>query len=111
MADIPGDRYVDGQEGTDFAEDRAYLENAIRKQSATASDIADLLASSYERQFFEMFLRNKRINKEYVNLRCGDMDSIQNVLSQQLDQFLARKSEVANHSAIAVLPKKIAQYD
>jgi hypothetical protein len=58
----------------DFAEDRAYLVEAMRKLSTDASNVADLLSSSFERQFFELSLRNRHVNNEYFELRLENVE-------------------------------------
>jgi hypothetical protein len=70
IANIPGINNDNGPEALDLSEDRAYLEDSIRRLSfGDDSSIADLLTDSFERQFFELSLRNKRVNTEYVKLR------------------------------------------
>ncbi|KAG8627928.1 hypothetical protein KVT40_003801 [Elsinoe batatas] len=69
IADIPGWVNDGVDQGESFHDDRAYLENAIAvhgRQSPHADALRRLLETSHERQFFELSLRNKRINKEYV---------------------------------------------
>lgn len=70
IANIPGINNDNIPEASDLSEDRAYLENSIRRLSfGNGSSVADLLADSFERQFFELSLRNKKVNIEYVKLR------------------------------------------
>lgn len=107
----------------DFAPDRAYLEAAIRKLSSSSSSsssssperdsanhIADLLASSFERQFFEMALRNRRINDEYVRLRLlgeknGEVDK--KALRDELEEFLVRNGDLRGHVAVVELERRL----
>lgn len=49
MADILSINLDDVPEGMEFADDRAYLEGAIREISTDAGWLADLLASSSQR--------------------------------------------------------------
>jgi hypothetical protein len=72
IANIPGINNDNVPEALDLSEDRAYLEDSIRRVSfENGSSVADLLADSFERQFFELSLRNKKVNTEYVKLRGG----------------------------------------
>jgi len=80
-----------------FPDDRLYLENAVRKLSADDSIVADLLASSQDRQFLEMSLRNKRINEEYIKSYHNMVDLHYDCqeLRAQLDDFLSANVELA----------------
>lgn len=114
IANIPG-FYTGVPENMDFAPDRAYLEAAIRKLSSSserdsANHIADLLASSFERQFFEMALRNRRINDEYVRLRLlgeknGEVDK--RALRDELEEFLVRNGDLRGHVAVVELERRL----
>lgn len=123
IANIPG-FYTGVPETMDFAPDRAYLEAAIRKLSSSSSyssssssserdsanHIADLLASSFERQFFEMGLRNRRINDEYVRLRLlgeknGEVDK--KALRDELEEFLVRNGDLRGHVAVVELERRL----
>lgn len=114
IANIPG-FYTGVPETMDFAPDRAYLEAAIRKLSSSperdsANHIADLLASSFERQFFEMALRNRRINDEYVRLRLlgeknGEVDK--KALRDELEEFLVRNGDLRGHVAVVELERRL----
>lgn len=122
IANIPG-FYTGVPETMDFAPDRAYLEAAIRKLSSSSSSsspssserdsanhIADLLASSFERQFFEMALRNRRINDEYVRLRLlgeknGEVDK--KALRDELEEFLVRNGDLRGHVAVVELERRL----
>lgn len=114
IANIPG-FYTGVPEIMDFAPDRAYLEAAIRKLSSSserdsANHIADLLASSFERQFFEMALRNRRINEEYVKLRLlgeknGEVDT--KALRDELEEFLVRNGDLRGHVAVVELERRL----
>ncbi|KAK3045707.1 hypothetical protein LTR09_012741 [Extremus antarcticus] len=99
IADVPGLLHDNIPEGMTFADDRVYLEGAIRQQSADASHIADLLANSHERQFFELSLRNKRINKEYIRLRLGAEEFDRVAARKQFDDFLMKNTWMENHYA------------
>lgn len=114
IANIPG-FYTGVPETMDFAPDRAYLEAAIRMLSSSserdsANHIADLLASSFERQFFEMALRNRRINEEYVRLRLlgeknGEVDK--KALRDELEEFLVRNGDLRGHVAVVELERRL----
>jgi hypothetical protein len=70
IANIPGINNDGVPEALDLSEDRAYLEDSMRRLSfGNDSSVAELLADSFERQFFELSLKNKKVNTEYVRLR------------------------------------------
>ncbi|KAF2211848.1 hypothetical protein CERZMDRAFT_85234 [Cercospora zeae-maydis SCOH1-5] len=76
IADIPGWCNDNVPPDMTFEDDRTYLEGAIRKlatESASYRMLPNLLGTSRERQFFELSLRNKRINEQYVKLRLGSV--------------------------------------
>lgn len=108
IAGIPGFRNDDVPEDKDFADDRAYLVDAIRKLCVGAGRFADLLDSSWERQFFELSLRNKRINEEYIRLRLGGADFDTGALGDQLDEFVSANREMGNDSAIIELRRQLS---
>ncbi|KAE9377630.1 hypothetical protein N431DRAFT_541317 [Stipitochalara longipes BDJ] len=67
IADIPGWLNDDVPKEMTFEEDRAYLEHVIGKLDASSENpgrIEHLLRTSFERQFLEMSLRNRKINDE-----------------------------------------------
>lgn len=93
IADIPGWRNDGVIEGMTFEEDREYLEGAMRdiaarSDSPIAQQVVTLLATSFERQFFELSLRNKVINEEYVRQRLKNRKFDDNVVLRQLEDFL-----------------------
>jgi hypothetical protein len=99
MAEISWFR-TSAPDGMSFAADRLYLKSAIRKRSTEASRIADLLASSLERKFIEMALRNRRISRGYIALRSEAMKYNKGTLSAQLDELLLKNKRKENHPAI-----------
>lgn len=110
IAEVPG--WSDGPvpAGTSFAEDRHYLEAAIRRQVPhwEAEIFKLLLADSYSRQYFEMSLRNKRVNEEYTreevlrsNLRPED-------LLDQLEQSLRVNEDLRGTPKIQELRKRLS---
>lgn len=99
MANIPGFHSDDALACMDFAHDRLYLERAIGKFPTHGERFADLLARSSERQFFEMSLRNKHINAEYIRLKRGDaVDDV--VIKEQLDKFLSENADMVQNSVL-----------
>jgi len=111
MADIPGYRLGDVPEGMEFADDRGYLESAMRKVSPDAGDVADLLATSFERQFLELSLRNKKINEQYVRLRLGDAEIDKAALNAHLDQFLLTNMGMEAHPTILDMREQLAVHE
>jgi hypothetical protein len=93
IADIPGWLNDDVPEEMTFEEDRAYLEHAIGKlddSSENPGRIEHLLRTSFERQFLEMSLRNRKINVEYVQ-RISKHDALldKDAALEQLEDFLS----------------------
>lgn len=93
IADIPGWLNDDVPKEMIFEEDRAYSEHAIGKLDASSENpgrIEHLLRTSFERQFLEMSLRNRKINDEYVQ-RILKHDAIldENAALEQLEDFVS----------------------
>jgi hypothetical protein len=93
IADIPGWLNDDVPEEMTFEEDRVYLEHAIGKLDTSSENprrIEHLLRTSFERQFLEMSLRNRKINDEYVQ-RIFKHEAIldKNAALEQLEDFLS----------------------
>ena len=105
LAGIPGWRN-DVPAGMTFEDDRAYLEQAIGKLEARRGRpgrIEYLLRTSFERQFFELSLHNRRCNEEYIRTRFDDAEWGKDVALRQLDDFLS-----ANDESIQALPAALA---
>lgn len=106
MANIPGFNHGEPVDSLDFVADREYLEAAIRDMSPDGPALADLLATSWERQFFEQALRNRRINAEYVRLRLPDGIDCE-TLRGQLEAFLAGNVDMVGESKIVELQMQL----
>ncbi|KAK2601559.1 hypothetical protein QQS21_004877 [Conoideocrella luteorostrata] len=107
IADIPG-WSNDIPEGMTFQEDRAYLEVMLHKLATERRDsnglwIADLLKTSCERQFFELSLRNKRINICYIDMRIENTMVDKAVVKEQLDALLSISPKFRGHPDILKL--------
>jgi hypothetical protein len=105
IADIPGWQNDDVPKEMTFEEDRAYLENAIGKLDAvsqTSGRIEHLLRTSFERQFFELSLHNRRINSEYIRRRFKDTKLNRDGAIKQLEDFLSV------HELMRTLPAVLA---
>lgn len=104
IAGIPGWRN-DVPSSIDFSDDREYLENAVLELSKKLDInglLAELLASSQERQFFQLSLRNKAVNNEYVRLRLNDeIDSA--AIEKELSNFTKMHEDAAENAAIKEL--------
>jgi hypothetical protein len=92
-----------------FKQDREYLEDSMSKLAAKsrrphAQLISQLLSSCSERQFFEMALRNKKINEQFICLRVQGSSRV-NVLMllEQLDAFLALNPPLQDDVRISAL--------
>lgn len=109
IADIPGWNNDGVSEGTTFEKDRHFLEEEIRKLSAAstlphASHIPELLESSYERQTFELSLRNKKINEEWARRDDGVADS---VALEHLESFLVSDPAMESNDKLQALRKSL----
>nr|POE54899.1 hypothetical protein CFP56_64572 [Quercus suber] len=107
MANIPGFLDADISASTDFINDRLYLEQRMRGMSPDGEMIADMLSNSCEREFFEMSLRNKRINAEYIRLNAGDGSFDQTTLGSQLEEFLLKNPDMIDDDAVIPLGDRI----
>ncbi|KAG6040383.1 hypothetical protein E4U41_000704 [Claviceps citrina] len=92
IADIPG-WLNDIPDGKTFEEDRAYFEMTLRKLAAAGPypnhlEITSLLQSSFERQFFELALRNKKINSCYIDMKINNQPLGKTALKEELEAFL-----------------------
>lgn len=104
IADIPG-LVNDVPEGMSFHEDRLYLERAVRDQAGKLDcpevhDIPALLSSSFGRQFFELALRNKAINREYIARHLSNVEAEPTALSKQLEEVLLANPEWKNETGV-----------
>ncbi|KND92519.1 hypothetical protein TOPH_02771 [Tolypocladium ophioglossoides CBS 100239] len=107
LADIPG-WLNDVPKGMTFQDDRAYLERAVQGRvdnmnSPDAKCIPVLLSSSFERQFFEMALRNRAINVEYTTRRMSGVDLDQSVIFEQCKEILSRNPLARENTGVAKL--------
>ena len=97
-----------------FKQDREYLENAMSKLAAKsrhpqAQQISQLLSSCSERQFFEMALRNKKINEQHIRLRVQDSSRVNTaMLLGQLDAFLALNLSLQDDARISALRVRLS---
>ena len=98
IADIPGWLNDGVPKGMTFEEDRAYLEHAIGILDANSENpgrIKHLLRTSFERQFLEMSLRNRKINDEYVSrMFKDDTAPNKNAALEQLEDFLSANESI-----------------
>lgn len=108
MANIPGFCNDTVPEDMNFADDRTYLVSAIRKLSEEPGRLADLLASSWERQFFELSLRNKRINEEYIRIKFDGAEYDKKALGDQLDEFVSVNKGAGNGPAFMKLKRQLS---
>ena len=114
LVNIPG-WINDAPEGMTFEDDRLYLEKAVQRQvnSITlalpdAQCIPALLSSSSERQFFEMSLRNRAINVEYISRYISDIEVDKRVIFKQLNEILSKNPDARDS---AVLERLCSRFD
>lgn len=105
IADIPGWKNDNVPKSMTFEEDRRYLEDAISRLAAKsrlpiATRISDLLANSFERQFFELSLRNKHINREWIRCRNSKANIDVGLALEQLNAFVSLNMSMANHPSV-----------
>ncbi|KAG5981429.1 hypothetical protein E4U55_002962 [Claviceps digitariae] len=111
IANIPG-WMTDAPAGMTFEEDRAFLESTVSKLAAeahhsNASGITDLLKSSFERQFLELSLRNKRINRCYIDMKIKNALFEKAVIREQLVAFLSIHPELQEDPRISELSLRL----
>lgn len=112
MADIPGWKNAIPDDMT-FEDDRRYLEGAVSKLAGESShpraqSIAQLLSSCFERQFFELSLRNKRINERYIDLRINGSEIDGIALQEQLEAFLVLNPSLRYDASICTLEYRLS---
>ncbi|KAF2220148.1 hypothetical protein BDZ85DRAFT_284581 [Elsinoe ampelina] len=106
IANVPGWLNDGCEEHEDFADDRRYLEDAMRELdggSITAVRLASMLQTSRERQIFEMSLSNARINQEYVDRELRSFDADYQALSRHLNVFLECEPVMREHQSVQAL--------
>lgn len=70
--------------------------------------LADLLASSWERQFFELSLRNKRTNEEHIRPKFDSAEYDKKALGDQLDEFVSANKGAGNGPAFIKLRRQLS---
>lgn len=102
MANVPG-WLEDVPENMAFEEDRAYLENAIGNLDNGAGSIRALLETSFERQFMELSLHNRRINQEYITRRLLGKEFDQKKILEELEDFLEKNPDMRGADGVEKL--------
>ncbi len=108
IANVPG-WLNDVPEGMTFEEDRTYLENAIGKLGSGADRIQNLLQTSFERQFMELSLHNRRINDEYINHGLKGRKLDQQKALEELNDFLQRNKGMSGVVSVLELQKRLSE--
>ncbi|KAL2755014.1 hypothetical protein ACRALDRAFT_211681 [Sodiomyces alcalophilus JCM 7366] len=112
LADIPGWRNDNVPEDMTFEEDRAYLEHAIGMLDARLGSphrIEYLLRTSFERQFLELSLHNRRINEQYIKRRFDPRKWSRKLALDQLDDFLSGHESMQSLPAVVELRNNLNQ--
>ena len=91
-----------------FEEDREYLEQQIGKLDASGR-VEHLLRTSFERQFFELSLHNRRINEQYIKRRFDPTKWSMREAFNQLDDFLSTHEPYRDLSAVDELQNRLRQ--
>ncbi|KAJ3578894.1 hypothetical protein NPX13_g1674 [Xylaria arbuscula] len=112
IADIPGWRNDDVPPGMIFDDDRAELERiidrlAVLSPAPAAKEITYLLSTSQERQFFEMSLRNKRINAEYTRVKLGSSPINKVLVLQSLGEFVRSNPDLQSDAGVLQLQTRL----
>ena len=112
IIDIPGQLNDNVPKGIIFKEDYVYLESMIRKldiNSKYPSQIKYLLRTSFERQFIELSLHNRKINEEYIKKRLRVTKPNKEKVLEQLEDFLKRNNDLRGINYILDLQKRFAK--
>ncbi len=112
IADVPGWQNDNVPPGMTFEADRAYLESAIRKHDKASTHpgrLESLLRTSFERQFIELSLHNRRINDEYIKLRLGNFRLHMTGAIEQLGDFLEKNPDMSHVDAMGNLRRRLEQ--
>lgn len=112
IADVPG-WSNDIPEGITFGDNQIYLERAVHKLASERPDlkgpwIADLLTTSFERQFFELSLRNKQINGYYIDTRVRSTSLDKGLIKEQLEAFLSANPKLREAPDILKLHRRLS---
>lgn len=83
---------------------------AVSSESPVAARVLPLLKGSFERQFFELSLRNKGINKDYIHGRLADNKTDVDTALEQLDAFLCSNGSMAEHPGISRLRNDLLSF-
>jgi hypothetical protein len=114
IADIPGWLNDDVPRDMTFEEDRAYLEDAIGKLEAgsrSTGRVEHLLRTSFDRQFFELSLHNRRINNEYIQRRLKGTSLNRDAALKELEDFLSVNESMRTLPAVLDLRRRIDEID
>ncbi|KAL5935454.1 hypothetical protein ACKVV7_000208 [Pyricularia oryzae] len=114
IADIPGWRNDNVPLGMTFEDDRNELERIIYTASLssslpTAKEIPNLLHTSRERQFFEMSLRNKRINAEFTLVKLVPNRINKTLAVQNLVEFLELNPDLQSNLNVRKLESNLRE--
>ncbi|KAI0098289.1 kinase-like domain-containing protein [Nemania sp. FL0031] len=112
IADIPGWQNDDVPPEMIFDDDRAELERiidrlAMSSPAPAAKEIPNLLRTSRERQFFEMSLRNKRINAEYTRVKLVSSPINKVLALQSLGKFIRSNPDLQSDAGVLQLQTRL----
>lgn len=91
IADIPGQNNDGVTEGESFAEDRLFLENAIKKKELSQHlpvKVSTLLRDSGQRFFFQSAFHFRGIHEKFVKMHCVWTEENMQAAKLQLDTVL-----------------------
>lgn len=98
IADIPGWKNAGAREGEHFAEDRLFLEAAVREKEVSRQlppTVSTLLCDSGKRFFFQSAFHCRGIHEEFVRKYCARTEENLDAASTQLDIVLCLYPDLA----------------
>lgn len=103
IANIPGWHNEGVEEGNDFAEDRLYLEDSLRKKELERNmppTVSTLLRDSRERLFFQSAFHFRDIHMKFVQMYCMLTESTRRAAREQLDVGLKLYPELGGEEGV-----------
>ncbi|PNS17088.1 hypothetical protein CAC42_3658 [Sphaceloma murrayae] len=110
LADIPGWYNDDVPSDQTFEQDREYLEDTIENlhhDPVEATKVRTLLRTSFQRQFLELSLRNRRINQEYIKTEVPKLEYSESLARSHMEEFLSHHHDMRNHPSVIDLEDRM----
>lgn len=103
IADIPGWHNEGVEDGVEFAKDRQFLEDSIRRREIEANmkpTISSLLRESGKRFFFQSAFHFRDIHMRFVQMYCQLTEDNRGVAGEQLHTVLGLYPELAGRVGV-----------